>query len=156
MLVDFSVRNFGPFKDRLALSMGATALKDEPDNVFPCEQVKEGLLTSALIYGANAAGKSYLTKAMSALQIMLSRTYPTTVEYSAYQPFRLSKDTVSAPVEMRIRMIIGGIFYDYAIAYDHNTIVSESLYHYPNGRKARVFVRTGPGEFTHGDRITLR
>ncbi len=52
MILDFSVRNFGPFRDRVTLSMNATALRDDADNIFECEQVGGGLLTSALIFGA--------------------------------------------------------------------------------------------------------
>lgn len=151
MILDFSVRNFGPFRDRITISMNATALRDDADNVFGCDQVRSGLLTSALVFGANASGKSYLIKALSALKFMLARPYSGGEEYAAYQPFRLSDRTVDAPVDLRIRILIRDILYDYSISYNRDTVVSESLYHYPKGRRARVFVRTGPDEFGYGN-----
>lgn len=36
MLVDFSVENFGPFRDRATLSMQATSRKEHSDNVIEC------------------------------------------------------------------------------------------------------------------------
>lgn len=143
MMLDLSVRNFGPFRDLVTLSMGATTSEGGPDNVFPCGPVREGMLTSALIYGANASGKSCLIRAVSVLQTMLGSTHPTIGGCGAYQPFRLSGDTVSAPVEMRMRMVLGGVLHDYAVSYDRDSIVSESLHHYPKGRRARVFERAG-------------
>ncbi len=155
MILDFSVRNFGPFRDRVTLSMNATALRDDADNIFECEQVGGGLLTSALIFGANASGKSYLIKAMSALRYMLARPYSGGEAYAAYQPFRLSGSTVNAPVDLRIRVLINGVLYDYSISYNKDTVVSEALYHYPKGRRARVFIRTGPAEFEYGDNLMI-
>lgn len=151
MILDFSVRNFGPFRDRITISMNATALRDDADTVFDCKQVKGGLLTSALVFGANASGKSYLIKALSALRFMLARPYSGGEEYAAYQPFRLSDKTVEAPVELRVRVLIDGILYDYSISYGKSTILNESLYHYPKGRRSRVFIRKGPEAFEYGD-----
>lgn len=150
LILDFSIRNFGPFRDRVTISLNATALRDDADNIFEHDQVRGGLLTSALVFGANASGKSYLIKALSALRYMLARPYLSGEEYAAYQPFRLSCKTADAPTDLRIRILIGGILYDYSISYTRNAVVSESLYHYPKGRRARVFVRTGPGEFEYG------
>ena len=155
MILDFSVRNFGPFRDRVTLSMCATALKDDPDTVFGCQSTKNGLVTSALIFGANASGKSYFVKALSALKFMLDRPYTDMDVFPSYQPFRLSGETANAPVELRIRLIIGDVLYDYRISYDRNSVVSESLHHYPNGRRARVFVRTGPDSFEYGDKVAI-
>ena len=155
MILDFSVRNFGPFRDSVTLSMCATALKDDPDTVFECPSTKNGLVTSALIFGANASGKSYFVKALSALKFMLDRPYTDMDIFPSYQPFRLSGETANAPVELRIRLMIGDVLYDYSISYDRNSVVSESLHHYPNGRRARVFVRTGPDSFEYGDKVAI-
>lgn len=152
MIRDFSVKNFGPFKDRVTLSMERSALRDYADTVIPCEK---GILSSALIFGANAAGKSYLIKALASLQSILRRPYTKVDSYSGYQPFRLSKDSLESPVEMRLRMIIDGISYDYSLSYLRNAIVSESLYYYPKGRRVRVFVRSGPENFEYGDEAII-
>ncbi len=149
---DFSVRNFGPFKERVTLSMEPSSLRDEADTVIPCGN---GILSSALVFGANSAGKSYLIKALASLQDILRRPYTAIDSYPGYQPFRLSEESLGSPVEMRIRMVIDGIPFDYSVSYLRNSIASESLFYYPKGRRVRVFVRTGPTDFEYGDEAII-
>ena len=149
---DFSVRNFGPFKEQVTLSMEPSALKDDPDTVIPCGN---GILSSALVFGANGAGKSYLIKALASLQDILRRPYTAVDPYPWYQPFRLSDESLGSPVEMRIRMVIDGILFDYNVSYLRNSIASESLFYYPKGRRVRVFVRTGPTDYEYGDEAII-
>lgn len=148
MLRDLTVKNFGPFKGQVTLSMDRSALKDTQETVIPCGK---GILSSAIIFGANAAGKSYLIKALASLKRIVFAPFAEIECYPWYQPFRLSKDSLESPVEIRIRMVIDGISYDYRISYLRNEISSESLCYYPKGRRVRVFVRTGPKEFDCGD-----
>ena len=65
MLIYFSCANYLSFKDEVTLNMLASAPVKEfqDDNVFQAGRYK--LLKSAVIYGANASGKSNLIKAMS-------------------------------------------------------------------------------------------
>lgn len=148
MIRDFSVRNFGPFKERAVLSMERTKLRDQADTVV---DEGNGLVTSAIVFGANAAGKSYLIRAIEALRSLLTKPYTRLDRFPWYEPFRLSKDSLESPVEMRLRLYIRGIQYDYSIAFGRNFIASESLYYYPKGRRVRVFDRTGPESYGHGD-----
>ncbi len=146
MLLDFSVKNFGPFKERVTLSMVRTILKDAPDTVIPNS---DGVLSSALVFGPNGAGKSCLIEALAFLQDIIGE--PHTAIVRGYRPFRLSEESSKAPVEMEIRMIIDGVPFDYSISYLENAIVSESLHYYPDGRRTRVFVRTGLDKLQFGD-----
>lgn len=146
MLLDFSVENFGPFKERATLSMVRTILKDAPDTIIPNS---DGVLSSALVFGPNGAGKSCLIEALASLQDIIGDQHAAIVR--GYRPFRLSEESSKAPVKMEIRMIIDGVPFDYTISYLENAIVSESLHYYPDGRRTRVFVRTGPDELEFGD-----
>jgi AAA15 family ATPase/GTPase len=70
MLIQFSVRNFKTFKDRATLSLVASNYdKDtrEDDNISNENGNNLRLLKSAVIYGANASGKS---KFIEAFQFM--------------------------------------------------------------------------------------
>ncbi|MBU1965977.1 MAG: AAA family ATPase, partial [Proteobacteria bacterium] len=63
MLIEFSVANVLSFKDRVTFSMAASnddALQES--NVFAWG--KKRLVKSAVVYGANASGKSNLLSAM--------------------------------------------------------------------------------------------
>ena len=63
MLIEFSVKNFLSFKNKVTLSMEKGNGDENLDNII----AKNGLelLKTAAIYGANASGKSNLFKAFS-------------------------------------------------------------------------------------------
>ncbi len=147
MIVDFTVSNFGPFRDKATFSMQGTSIKEHPEMLSGIETVSGDVLRSAFIFGANASGKSYLVKAFLALKEMVRDAFAPKHQYDWYEPFRLRRESLESPVEMRIRLIIDGILYDYSVSYGRDSVVAESLYHYPRGRRACVFDRTGPEEY---------
>ena len=55
-LLEFTTGNFLSFREKKTLSMEAAKIKEYPENVIQTEKYK--LLKSAVIYGANASGKS--------------------------------------------------------------------------------------------------
>ena len=69
MLIEFSVGNYRSFKDVVTFSMVAAPIQHEDENIDVnniFSATKEiNLLKSAVIYGANASGKSNLLRAMS-------------------------------------------------------------------------------------------
>lgn len=145
MLIDFSVKNFGPFRDKAVLSLQRTVTEEHEENLIPCAAVGEEVLNSAAVFGSNSSGKSYIMYAVRALQMMVAAPLPANAASPWYQPFRLSSKTRDADVEMEMRFVTDGIFYHYALTFSRDRITSESLHYYPNGRKALVFTRTGGG-----------
>ena len=139
MLVDFSVENFGPFRDRTTLSMQATSHKEHYDNVIECGSMN--LLSSALVFGPNASGKSYLFKAIGYFSRMLDDVFADDFKYPWYEPFKLDPDCLSSPVEFQIRLSEEGVLYDYSISFLSDRVVSESLIYYPMRRAKKVFER---------------
>ena len=146
MIVDFSVRNFGPFRERAVLSMEPSLLSDDEYAVQDTPALKNGLLKSAAIFGANASGKTFLVDAMGCLKEMVGSARPEGSPLPGYIPFALSRKTVSEPTSMELRMVIDGVLYSYGISYDEEHIVSETLFHSPNGRKALIFRRGENGK----------
>lgn len=149
MFIDLSIKNFGPFRDKVVFSMESTSLEGNENNLLDCPAVGEPVLSSAVIFGANSSGKSYVLKAMEVLQLMVRAPMPANVNYPWYQPFRASKKTIDAPTELGIRFTVDNVRYDYAISFDKNHVIAESLYYTPTVRKALVFNRSGQ-EFTFG------
>ncbi len=146
MLLDFTVGNFGPFRDDVTLSMEATRVTEHPGNVLDSGPSDADVLSSAIIFGSNAAGKSFVTEAVYVLTRIV-RAVDEGIQPELYNPYRLSKECRESPVRMRIRLIIDDVLYDYRVEFREGEITSESLFHYPKGRRARVFDRTGPREF---------
>ena len=71
MLVEFRVKNFRSFKEEQVLSLVAT--KDnslENNKISTSRKDIPSLLRSAVIYGANASGKSNLLKAMASMRLI--------------------------------------------------------------------------------------
>ena len=61
MLISFSVSNFRSFGEEETLNMVASnKLADHPGHLVPIGTTGKSVLRSAVIYGANAAGKSKL------------------------------------------------------------------------------------------------
>lgn len=69
MIIQFTVENFLSFKEQTTLSLVASALKEKQslveDVVFELDGANISLLKSAVVYGANASGKSNLVKALN-------------------------------------------------------------------------------------------
>lgn len=146
VLLDFTVGNFGPFRDDATLSMGATTVTEHPDNLLADAPGGERVLSSAIVFGPNASGKTFITDAMRVLKGVV-QVVDGDIPSSLYTPYRLSEQCRESPVRMRVRLILDGILYDYRVKYRTGEIARESLYHYPNGRRKRVFSRSGPSEF---------
>ncbi|MDR0509004.1 MAG: ATP-binding protein [Candidatus Methanoplasma sp.] len=141
MLVDFTVENFGPFRDEVTLSLQSTSGKELPENIIHDDAVDDGILGSAVIFGANASGKSYLFLALETLRGTVFQPFPANTGVLTYQPFRLDPHKKGAPTRMEIRFIVDGILYHYLIRYDRKEILEEWLNFYPKGQKAKVFHR---------------
>ena len=144
--MDFTLENYGPFRDRTSLSFQATARKEHQKNIIPCDAVKGGILSSVIVFGPNASGKSYVFKAIRSLVRMVLDAFPDGTEYPWYKPFRLNDENPRKPVSFEIRFVDDGILYDYSISFDQRSIVSESLVYRSSRRPVTAFRRGGSDE----------
>ena len=152
MLIDFTVGNFGPFKDDMILSLEATTDKDHADNLITTGCVKNNLLSSTIIFGSNAAGKTYIVRALRTLMSIV-RTIDEGIPSFLYAPYRVSKENRESPVRFKIRLAIDDVVYEYRVEYEAGVITYESLFHSPNNRMSRVFERTDPMTFKGGRKM---
>lgn len=141
MILDFSVENYGPFKDRTVLDFRPSKLSDPDDNVLKTEDSEA--LCSISLFGPNASGKSRLLHALGVISGLIRFPLPANYPIIFYDPFQLDPHTKGAPSRMSIRFIEGGILYDYEVSFDAERIVSEKLYYSPKGVRSKVFSRTG-------------
>lgn len=139
MLVQFSVNNFRSIKDTVVFSMLA-ASKDS-GNSFKFKKYE--LLTSAVLYGANASGKSNILKAMSFMRkIVLNKIKVIqSTDTLPHEPFRLNTSTQNSSSAFEIVCFIGDVKYRYGFEADDTTVFSEWLYADENGREAKLFYR---------------
>lgn len=142
MLLDYTVGNFGPFRDDATLSLNATAITEHPDNLLDSSFSEEDVLSSAMVFGPNGAGKTHIIDAIQILKKVV-KTVDGSIPSSLYIPCRLSESCRGSPVRIRVRLIIEGLLYDYKVEYKAGEITSESLFYYPKNRPKRVFARNG-------------
>jgi AAA15 family ATPase/GTPase len=123
--------------------------KDErldENNVFSID-ADLSLLKSAAIYGANASGKSNLTRAMSFMKwFMINSSKETqSTEKINVEPFRLSIETESQPSYFEIVFLLDGLKYRYGFEVTQDRVVSEWLFYVPKVRETKIFERDHSG-----------
>ena len=146
MVLEFKVGNFRSFKQEQVFSFVAEASKNKPNNVFEIPLPKGTsvrLLKSAVIYGANASGKSNFLKALYALCYFVTKSDSFKIDkgIDCYEPFLLDELSKGTPTQFDITFIIDSTKYHYSIAFNESEVISEILSYYPNGQIANLYNR---------------
>ena len=156
MLLQFSVNNFKSIKDTITFSL-ATTSKDS-GNSFNIRKYE--LLNSAIIYGANASGKSNFLKAMAFMgRIVLNKDKVIqSTDVLPYTPFKLNTETKEASSTFEMVFFINEIKYRYGFELDNTTVYSEWLYADEKGKESKLFYRdmseedyVNPNKFHEGN-----
>ena len=151
MLIEFSVTNFRSIKGKQTLSMVADkALKELPENTFATDITKlPHLLSSAVIYGANASGKSNFIQAIAFMEHMVvrsAREADVGEPITDVAPFKLSAATIGQDSEFEVHFVAEGVRYQYGFSLNRERIHHEFLIAYPNNRAQRWFERVYDAE----------
>ncbi|MEJ2399021.1 MAG: ATP-binding protein, partial [Gammaproteobacteria bacterium] len=144
MLLEFRFANYKSFRDEQVFSLVASSDKSHPDNLVDLPIRKDlRLLKSAVMYGANASGKTNLLDAL--------RFYSHFVRTSASQepdesidvvPFLLDHDSAAEPSSFEATFVAGnGVLYQYGFSLDPERVHEEWLTSYPKGRPRKLFTR---------------
>lgn len=146
VLVEFAVGNYRSFKDKVSLSMVKSPVKEQQVyNIFTAEYGKRNidLLKSAVIYGANASGKSNLIKAIGFMKdfihnSFIGQDYDRIIDTEA---FKLNTESENNPSYFEIIFIQDNIKYRYGFEVDNKKVYSEWLFHTKKIKEARLFMR---------------
>lgn len=146
MLMQFTFDNFRSIKDSVTFSM-VSGLNNR-HSVLPARHYK--LLPSAVIYGANASGKSNVVRAldyMKAMVLNVRKVFQSTDTLN-HEPFRLSTETMNASSSFEVIFFNDQVKYRYGFEADSTTVYSEWLFADEKGKEARLFFRdSDTGEF---------
>lgn len=145
MLVEFTVKNYRSIKSEQTFSF-AKAKGNEliSSNCFtPTAPGSVELVRSAVIYGANAAGKSNIVKAMMDMRSIVTDSASAHQEGDdlPIETFLFDDKTQSAPSEFEVVFINDGVRYQYGFTATKKVILDEWLIAYPKGRPQRWFSR---------------
>lgn len=144
MLIEFRVENFRSLRDEQVFSLVAAKDKtlEASHTVATGLKAAPRLLRSAVIYGANASGKSNLIKALQFMRGMVAESATIMPGQAlAVQPFRLDARTAAAPTAFEITFLIDGIRYQYGFALTAQRVVSEHLLVYKAFKPQRWYAR---------------
>ena len=125
MLIGFSVSNFKSFADTQTISFFASKISRHSDHVVKLANKK--ILKSAVVFGANAGGKTNLIKAVDfSRRIILFGTDKVDLNKKY---FRISNDAYRIPGVFEYRFIVDETEYSYgiAISYEKKEIIAEWL-----------------------------
>lgn len=140
MIINFNVKNFGSIKEKQTLSFEADK-SDHLENYYIINVEGFRLLKMALIYGANASGKTTVLKALDFLRELVLNPKDKKTDELNFNPFLFDTKTPKQNTEISIEFIQGKIRYYYEIEFSRKAIVSETL-NFFNPNKAVVFKRT--------------
>ena len=145
MLIEFRVKNFRSLRGEQALSLVASKDKTLLASNTQETGIKAAptLLRSAVVYGANASGKSNLIKALQYMRgvVTESATVIQPGQTFSVQPFRLDAGSADKPTEFEITFIVDHVRYQYGFAMTSQRIVSEHLLVYKAFKPQRWFER---------------
>lgn len=139
MIITFSVQNFRSIRDKVTLDFRATADHTlEKYYVYATSKPKVKILKMAMIFGANASGKTNILMALDFLRFFIVAKEADKDELIDVDAFALdkAKDTI-----FEIEFLHNDIIYLYKLCLNQKFIQSEQLYHYPKGTKSTVFER---------------
>ena len=161
MLIQFSVENFRSIKDEVILSLVAGAGEEHRQRNVHTPTLRGDvpampLLRSAAIYGANAAGKTNLIRALDAMREMV--VSPSAVDAKLpVKPFLFDSQCRDEPTQLEVVCIADGVRYQYGFSATQDMVVAEWLHAWPRGRRQLWFDRDsaadGTPSFTFGGKL---
>lgn len=146
MLIQFSVENYLSIKDKVVLSLLASKDTEHPEHLVL--DGNKNYLKAAVIYGANASGKSNVLNAFWFMVNYVLTSHNQQLHKAIDRsPFKLDRETPARPSSFEVIFTANGIRYAYGFSVTDKAVTDEYLYYYPNGRQALIFERKDTTDF---------
>lgn len=141
MIQEIKIKNFLSFKDEVTFSYEAT--KDKFAEEYQVVEVVPGvrLLRFAMVYGANASGKTNLLIAFKFLRDFWRKQASNVEERTGVIPFLFDRVTPTEPSRFELVFYVGGIKHHYLLELDENQVSLEKLCYYKSVHPTMLFVR---------------
>ena len=159
MVLKIEFENFFSIRDRIridfrAANINTTLARELSHNVMEWKGVP--VLKSVGLFGPNASGKSNILKAITfcCRMILDSYLHNEGVTFN-FEPFKFDGWQKKSS-KFLIDFVCENVEYEYAFELTRERILSESLYYYPVGRRAKVFVRDANGKYSFGTGVMVK
>lgn len=146
MIISLKIENYRSIKDELFIDFKATNRLNEdhlPNNTF--SESGSSLLSSIILYGRNASGKSNILKALKAINFLIEKSmdFKHKQRIPPYEPFKFDTQTKDKPIKLDVEFISikSKVRYNYLIVFSEFAIERESLHFYPQGVRAKLYER---------------
>ena len=147
MLLNFAVTNYRSIKERQVFSlMAVEGLPHEESLIRSKDNIP--ILPVALLFGANASGKSNILRAFGAMLRMVLKSVRLNPDdtLDEYEPFLLDEESRNNSTELEAEFITIGVgkiehHYRYGLAFSETLITEEWLYRYEGGNETELFSR---------------
>ncbi len=141
MIQEIKIKNFLSFKEEVSFSFEAT--KDTFAEEYQVVEVAKGvrLLRFAMIYGANASGKSNLLNVFDFLHIFWLKKPTDTDEETGVITFKLDRNTPNEPSSFELIFYVKSTKYCYQLELDEKQVYVEKLLLYKSVQPTLLFDR---------------
>ena len=146
MLLQFNVANFMSIKDEVTLTAFANASKEHDSSLLHFG--KDRVLPTLALYGANAAGKSNIFKALTQAIMLVRRSNILQVNSpTGFEPFMFDEESKKGKTKMGFLFVNKGKKYEYGFVADTQYVYEEYLYEYKSSRPTMIFERSNVTDY---------
>lgn len=151
MIISFEVQNFRSIYDPVRLDMLPSKMKGTKEtdyNLFEIPEHKLKVLKSAVIFGANASGKSNILKAFEFFEMFILNSIDLKLNQKIpFNPFRLFRVAENEPSVFTMEFLVDASRYEYSFSIDDTKVCEEYLISYSSRKPSEIFSRK------HGESI---
>lgn len=143
MLISFALTNYACFRDREELTLEPARRTDDDERSFATgSQRVPRLHRAAVVFGANASGKTRLVQGLAFVQqfVIGSSSKGQVGDPIPYEPFLFDAQTRSIPATFEVSFIQNGAVYEYSFSVDRERVHDERLLHWPRGGRQRMLL----------------
>ena len=151
MLLEASIANCLSYNERQTLSLVASSADEHFETNVAVVQAanKHHVLKTALIYGANASGKSNFLKGLFTMRrLVLSSAKGQRGDALNVSSFKLNVEKRNQPSEFEVMFIAEGVRYQYGFSATADRIHDEWLFAFPKGQAQLWFQRAWDADLT--------
>ena len=163
MIAEIRFKNLFSFRDEAIFSFEADKKKDMESYHVVNLSPEIRLLKLAVVYGANASGKSNFIKVCDFIKKFLVRTPANKGEETGIVPFLMDKNSMAETSDIRLSFYViketePPVKFVYKLSLTTIHIVKEELCYYPSQQPATIFERTlkhGVSTIKFGNKLKL-
>lgn len=141
MVIELRIKNFLSFKEETILSFEASKDNFKQDSLLVTMPDGTRLSRIAIVYGANASGKSNLLEAFEFLFRFWKRKTDDQDSPIDIMPFALDSETPSLPTEFELKLYVNDKKFVYQLCLTSSSVLSEKLFVYNSNQPSLLMLR---------------